>query len=65
MKYLVLSYSFFTGTVRRFLEKYVDDVDSVIFVCNEDTVVCNVLFIQVSLVQHISLYNHAVLKFYF
>lgn len=25
-------------TVRRFLEKYVDDVDSVIFVCNEDTV---------------------------
>lgn len=55
----------FTGTVRRFLEKYVDDVDSVIFVCNEDTVVCNALFIQVSLVQHISLYNHAVLKFYF
>lgn len=65
MKYLVLSYSFFTGTVRRFLEKYVDDVDSVIFVCNEDTVVSNALFIQVSLVQHLSLYNHAVLKFYF
>lgn len=35
----------FTGTVRRFLEKYVDDVDSVIFVCNEDTVVRNALFI--------------------
>lgn len=35
----------FTGTVRRFLEKYVDEVDSVIFVCNEDTVVRNALFI--------------------
>lgn len=35
----------FIGIVRRFLEKYVDEVDFVIFVCNEDIVVRNVLFI--------------------
>lgn len=34
----------FIGIVRRFLEKYVDEVDFVIFVCNEDIVVSNVLF---------------------